>query len=1400
MITIPLTLRLVKGSKLTFLELDQNFISLRNAINTSINSDTFVTGGTYNQSTVNLDFVGNGGFNPFSVNVQGLTDTYVSGGVYSASTGCVTFSTTSGYTFDVCGFLTGSTIWTNGSSGNYSLKTINDSGLDATGDYALAEGFNTLASGLASHAEGFQTQATDDYAHAEGNTTVASGRYSHAEGYETTASGGTSHTEGRQTTAIGNESHSEGYRTTAIGDYSHAEGNQTTASGLASHAEGYGGFGGLIASGVGSHAEGFSTTASGNYSHAEGSNTTASGSRSHAQGDATIASGDYSHAEGWGGKGSTFASGIGSHAEGFETTASGVYSHAEGKRTFATGNTSHAEGSNTTASGDYSHAEGYGGKGSTFASGTGSHAEGNQTTASGSASHAEGGVTTASGNYSHAQGYETTASGNYSHAEGILTTASGDASHAEGRQTTATGNTSHAEGRQTTASGNYSHAEGYGGKTGLIASGVGSHAEGVGTTASGYVSHAEGGLTTASGYYSHAEGKGTTASGYGSHAQGIQTIASGDNSHSEGNLTIASGLNSHAEGGETTASGNYSHTKGSNTTASGNYSSASGYYTTATGLTSHAEGNYTTASGDYSHAEGSETIASGIQSHTEGFNTTASGIASHAEGHGGKFGLTASGNYSHAEGSGTIASGTGSHAEGSNTTASGNYSHAEGSGTIASGVSSHAEGGNTIASGNWSHSEGNNTTASGPYSSASGYQTTASGPYSSASGYYTTASGNYSHAEGSNTTASGYGSHAEGSNTTASGYYSHAEGEGTTASGYGSHAGGRGFKDSRVIASGDTSFAHFRVTNELGTIGAYGDYSAILGGNDHNIGTGSTSSGIFTGSGNTISDDVLRSVVIGGQNITGTTNDTVYIPYLNINNLGAGTSINNLGIDSSGFVVVGTTGAPAFTGNTSGDCITDLYVSTVHGCSGGGQLNLRDGSDDTWSITSDNGLYASDSSWVYGQSSNGTQLGYQLTTVGEAIGFGVFASGINPLLGTANDVTIHDNVITIPNSGNLDKRAVFVGSKNSTIFSGVTNTVVIGGEGITATVSDTVYVPNLNIGTIGSGTPLFNLGVDSSGDVVTGTTDNIYNTDGTLTSNRFVDCDGKAIGFLGDSATSTILTVMDIGAAHSVIIGDSSFYGTDVLEVKGFSSFDDTVRIQDINSPTFMSFAQNNTTNFKVDFALVTGLTADRTQSFSNEDGVIPVGEGWNTIIAQAGVAEDGKVISWDDGNSEYTLVPNAGGFVHYLGEEFGGGIIYHLYKDNLNVEHGLIVSTGETTATWQNSTGTVTGGISSWDGSGNTASMTISNAANYVNALTDGGFTDWYLPSIDELKLLLVNRFNANKSLDAISATELSLQSEYWSSTERDSTSAYIVRFFAGNIADEIKTNTNSVRAVRSF
>jgi len=54
---------------------------------------------------------------------------------------------------------------------------------------------------------------------------------------------------------------------------------------------------------------------------------------------------------------------------------------------------------------------------------------------------------------------------------------------------------------------------------------------------------------------------------------------------------------------------------------------------------------------------------------------------------------------------------------------------------------------------------------------------------------------------------------------------------------------------------------------------------------------------------------------------------------INIGTVLSGTPIFNLGIDSSGNVVTGTTGGGTFTGNTSGDCITDLYVTNLYGCS-----------------------------------------------------------------------------------------------------------------------------------------------------------------------------------------------------------------------------------------------------------------------------------------------------------------------------------------------------------------------------------------------------------------------------------------------------------------------------------
>lgn len=150
-----------------------------------------------------------------------------------------------------------------------SLRTIG-SAVENTeytiGDYAFAEGANTIASGYASHAEGSGTTASGNYSHAEGACTTSSEYLSHAEGESTDATGISSHAEGGSTVANGKYSHAEGQNTTAKGTSSHSEGYHTNANGSYSHAEGYY----ATANGYSSHAEGGNTTASGKYSHVEG--------------------------------------------------------------------------------------------------------------------------------------------------------------------------------------------------------------------------------------------------------------------------------------------------------------------------------------------------------------------------------------------------------------------------------------------------------------------------------------------------------------------------------------------------------------------------------------------------------------------------------------------------------------------------------------------------------------------------------------------------------------------------------------------------------------------------------------------------------------------------------------------------------------------------------------------------------------------------------------------------------------------------------------------------------------------------------------------------------------------------------------------------------------------------
>lgn len=180
--------------------------------------------------------------------------------------------------------------------------------------------------------------------------------------------------------------------------------------------------------------------------------------------------------------------------------------------------------------------------------------------------------------------------------------------------------------------------------------------------------------------------------------------------------------------------------------------------------------------------------------------------------------------------------------------------------------------------------------------------------------------------------------------------------------------------------------------------------------------------------------------------------------------------------------------------------------------------------------------------------------------------------------------------------------------------------------------------------------------------------------------------------------------------------------------------------------------------------------------------------------------------------NTATSTTGNAGGFTHYIGEQFGGGIIFHLWKDALGVEHGLIVDKTDlsTSQVWSNIDQTLIGGAaqSSWDGLSNSnaivgqAGHTNSAAALCLNS-TNGGQSDWYLPSIDELSLLWHIRFNVNKSLSTLGgATVLPNSAPYWSSTEYVyGDYAWLFNFSDGSAYSiGSKYGTAYVRAVRAF
>jgi hypothetical protein len=168
--------------------------------------------------------------------------------------------------------------------------------------------------------------------------------------------------------------------------------------------------------------------------------------------------------------------------------------------------------------------------------------------------------------------------------------------------------------------------------------------------------------------------------------------------------------------------------------------------------------------------------------------------------------------------------------------------------------------------------------------------------------------------------------------------------------------------------------------------------------------------------------------------------------------------------------------------------------------------------------------------------------------------------------------------------------------------------------------------------------------------------------------------------------------------------------------------------------------------------------------------------------------------------------------FTHYIGEEFGGGIIFHLWRDPAtNLEKGLIMSLNDLgTVAWSSVTGSLVSATSTWNGLANTNLIIAqhggggSSAAKLCRDFNGGSFDDWYLPAVDEINILFNNRFTTNPSLSSAGGTQIEFNlistPTYWTSNETDATNSVIYTLNTGSTGSVLKNALRRVRAIRKF
>ena len=406
--------------------------------------------------------------------------------------------------------------------------------------------------------------------------------------------------------------------------------------------------------------------------------------------------------------------------------------------------------------------------------------------------------------------------------------------------------------------------------------------------------------------------------------------------------------------------------------------------------------------------------------------------------------------------------------------------------------------------------------------------------------------------------------------------------------------------------------------------------------------------------------------------------------------------------------------------------------------------------------------------------------------------------------GSYNDLTNKPALATVATSGNYSDLA-----GTPTLFSGSYNDLSDKPVLFSGSYNDLTNKPTFaTVATTGSYADLTGKPTLFSGSY------NDLSDKPTLFSGSYNDLTNKpvlaAIAISGSfSDLSNVPANLDVDATDDLTtstIDDASTAATKLWSsAKTNSELGNKANSADVYTKTNLQTSGQATVNWGNLTGVPTNLDVDATDDLTTstiDDASTSVSKIWsssktsteiNKKISAPASPQAGDVLIYD--GSQWVARP------HYVGELYGGGIIFYIDKTG---QHGLIASLAGLTSPWGDKT-IETSARSTYDGSANTATIiaaiSSSSAAQLCASYTGGGFSDWYMPSLDEMSLMDNVKYIINKTLtedgDALTTP---LADDYWTSTEYSTDQGWFFSFVKGGSDIWGKDTPFGLRPVRAF